>query len=209
MNLAGDITHSERDIDQMSQAMRRNLLQTDIWLIESDISRLEQDLQASPPAVMWSDEEKQRWADRSTPEWRGRTEAELSEKRTRLEALQTELTASRRDTSASDFDFRKTTAVEAIRSMRPSVLIRRAEDDLALRAALESAQSGDFDHSLVTEDRENALLQIVAGNGDDVAVTVFGAAHDWRDAIGRWNADPENVRRRFSFVQITPLFFPQ
>lgn len=52
------------------------------------------------------------------------------------------------------------------------------------------------------EDREDALLKIVDGNGDKLAVTVYGAGHDFRDNVEKWNQ--ENPKNRFALMTLTP-----
>lgn len=54
---------------------------------------------------------------------------------------------------------------------------------------------------LLFEDREDALLKIISADRDRIACTVYGAAHDWKDNVERWNdAHPSDA---FSLVTLT------
>lgn len=50
--------------------------------------------------------------------------------------------------------------------------------------------------------REDAALEIMVGNDDPGGFVFYGAAHDWRDNIDRWNeAHPDHA---FSLIEMTP-----
>lgn len=63
-----------------------------------------------------------------------------------------------------------------------------------------------FRERIVHEQREDALLEIIHTNSKDktneVHVTVYGSAHDFRDNIKKWNA--EHPTKKFSLITLTP-----
>jgi len=52
------------------------------------------------------------------------------------------------------------------------------------------------------EDREDVLLDIICQNNDTLAVTVYGAGHDWEDNIAKWNL--HHPKHKFSFIKVIP-----
>lgn len=70
--------------------------------------------------------------------------------------------------------------------------------------ASEIAETADYaTHSkVVMENREDIALKIAAIRGLDVSWCLYGAAHNFRDAIRRWNK--KNPDKMFSLLEITP-----
>jgi NADH dehydrogenase/NADH:ubiquinone oxidoreductase subunit G len=56
-------------------------------------------------------------------------------------------------------------------------------------------------------DREDVLLGIISDRNDPLAHTVYGAKHDWRDNIQRWNALYPN--NKFALIVITPTTYQE
>jgi len=58
------------------------------------------------------------------------------------------------------------------------------------------------DEKMLTEDREDAALEIVSQNGADIAVLPYGGVHSWQDTIKRWNSS--NPSRMFCLIEVLP-----
>ena len=55
---------------------------------------------------------------------------------------------------------------------------------------------------LITEERENALLEIISKDKGYKHVTVFGSGHDWSNNIKEWNKKyPKN---KICLIEISP-----
>lgn len=55
---------------------------------------------------------------------------------------------------------------------------------------------------VIYEDREDKLLEIIHQDEEDIAITVFGGGHDFRDNIRNWNR--KNPNHKYSLIVITP-----
>ena len=80
--------------------------------------------------------------------------------------------------------------------------LRGAEDRAAFLAAIEAFDNGLKDTRVVQEKREDGLLEIISKDDIAFAVAMYGAAHDWRDTIDRWNSSHPD--QKFSLIEITP-----
>src|SRR3989344_67179 len=67
------------------------------------------------------------------------------------------------------------------------------------------------DNLMISDDRENELLRIIANTNAPIAYTIYGGGHEWTDPGGRlggednvqqWNK--KNPDRKFSLIEITP-----
>lgn len=89
-------------------------------------------------------------------------------------------------------------------STKKSFTIKGAERTAAYDRSgkvMNDPPSAERDRALF-EERENALLEIIAEEGDDIATTVYGAAHDWENNVREWNkAHPDKA---FSLITLTP-----
>lgn len=54
------------------------------------------------------------------------------------------------------------------------------------------------------QQREDFVLQQMVDRRISIASTIYGAWHDFRDNVERWNKDPKNKDQKFSLVIITP-----
>ncbi len=50
--------------------------------------------------------------------------------------------------------------------------------------------------------REDYLLELISQRENPLAVTVYGAKHNWIDNIGKWNE--QNPSKSFSLIEVTP-----
>ncbi len=80
--------------------------------------------------------------------------------------------------------------------------LRGAEDLDAFLAAGENYDSGERNPELIYEMREQKLLEIIQNDNAPFAVTMYGAGHDWRDTIRKWNSN--NPDKKFSLIVVTP-----
>ena len=62
----------------------------------------------------------------------------------------------------------------------------------------------DFFHWTM-EEREDALLELIHRAGDRIALTVYGAGHDWRDNVKSWNQ--RHPEEPFALIEITPASY--
>ena len=80
---------------------------------------------------------------------------------------------------------------------------------LALEGKLEAypaesmaVRSGWLYDRIFKRERENYVLSLITQKFDPVAVTVYGAGHDFGDTIVKWNTEHPN--KKFSLIEITP-----
>src|SRR3989338_680436 len=65
-----------------------------------------------------------------------------------------------------------------------------------------AVRSGWLYDRIFKRERENYVLSLITQKFDPVAVTVYGAGHDFGDTIVKWNTEHPNTK--FSLIEITP-----
>lgn len=203
----GGIAKASKGISELMDDTAKEVLDVEIDVLERQIQELRENME-SPRS--YTDVElkmyesigveppSQKTPEEIEKELRGK-EADLKEKQEQRSKL---------GTKKIGYDFSKTSACEAIAAERKNVHLKHGEEKEAHRKAGKNIKEEWFpDKNLILEDREDALLRRIAEEGDTYSATVYGAAHDWRDTIERWNAEPKKAAEKFSFVQITPEFF--
>jgi len=67
---------------------------------------------------------------------------------------------------------------------------------------LQKAEKNPKDKLYTYEARENALLEIIDESGKAFSIVVYGANHDFKDNIEKWNK--KYPSKKFSLIEVTP-----
>ncbi|GEM_PF-5558048 len=95
---------------------------------------------------------------------------------------------------------------EKVLGSQGKINVRKAEEahlvEMAFEALNAEGHESDRFKKVVFDEREDALLNIVDSGEERFSFVVYGAEHDLRDNIDRWNS--ENPDNKFSLIVLTP-----